>query len=66
MLNPHPSCRSLKEGGADKESLGPAIAELISLKADFERVTGSPFDTPKKTKAKKKAPVEGSKVRATS
>ncbi|CAN0031904.1 unnamed protein product [Pylaiella littoralis] len=45
--------RSLKAGGADKEALGPAIAELISLKADFERVTGTPFDPPKKAKAKK-------------
>ncbi|CBJ31687.1 Proline--tRNA ligase, central part [Ectocarpus siliculosus] len=53
--------RSLKEGGADKESLGPTIAELVALKADFERVTGSPFDTPKKTKAKKTAPADDKK-----
>lgn len=47
-----PFC-SLKAGGADKESLGPVIAELIALKADFERATGTPFDPPKKTKAQK-------------
>lgn len=29
------------------------IAELVALKADFERATGTPFDPPKKTKAKK-------------
>ena len=46
----------MKAGGAEKDSLGPAIAELVALKAEFERATGTPFDPPKKTK-KKKAPV---------
>eukprot|EP00903_Cladosiphon_okamuranus_P015385 g14210.t2 len=47
----------LKAGGADKESLGPAIAELVALKAEFEQATGAPFDPPKKTKPNhKKAP----------
>lgn len=46
------------------------IAELIALKAEFEGATGTPFDPPKKTKAKKKLPAavqeennKGKKVR---
>lgn len=45
----------MKAGGADKSSLAPVIAELVALKADFEGATGTPFDPPKKEKAKKKA-----------
>lgn len=52
----------MKAGGADKASLGPAIAELVALKAEFERATGTPFDPPKKTKKKKApAPAQGDK-----
>lgn len=55
--------RSLKAEGADKGSLAPTVAELVALKAEFESATGTPFDPPKKTKAKKPAPAakEGGK-----
>ncbi|CAN0239041.1 unnamed protein product, partial [Laminaria digitata] len=52
--------RSLKAGGAEKPALAPVIAELVALKADFERATGAPFDPPKKAKAKK-SPQDGNK-----
>lgn len=53
--------RSLKAGGAEKSALAPVIAELVALKADFERATGAPFDPPKKTKAKTKSPQDANK-----
>ena len=42
--------RAAKEGGADKGALQPLIDELLSLKADFQELTGEPFDPPKKKK----------------
>ncbi|CAM9595107.1 unnamed protein product [Ascophyllum nodosum] len=48
--------RSLKAEGQDNAALAPKIAELVALKADFESVTGAPFDPPKKAKANKPKP----------
>ena len=47
---------SLKAEGQDNAALAPKIAELVALKADFESVTGAPFDPPKKAKANKPKP----------
>lgn len=47
--------KRLKAEGADKASLAPAIEELVTLKAEYERTTGQPFDPPKKSKAKSDA-----------
>jgi prolyl-tRNA synthetase len=48
--------RNLKAASADKEALEPHIAKLLELKAQYEELTGSPFDPPKKQKQKQKAP----------
>ncbi|CAM9499391.1 unnamed protein product, partial [Sphacelaria rigidula] len=42
----------LKADGADKAELAPSIEKLVALKAEFEQVTGTPFDPPKKGKGK--------------
>ncbi|CAM9172729.1 unnamed protein product [Phaeothamnion confervicola] len=39
--------RSLKADGAAKAALAPVVAELLALKAQFEQLTGRPFDPPK-------------------
>ncbi|CAM9855447.1 unnamed protein product, partial [Discosporangium mesarthrocarpum] len=34
----------LKEGGADKTAIAPAVEQLLALKCEYEEVTGEPFD----------------------
>jgi len=48
--------RQGKSNGLDKDSLKPLIDELVQLKSDFEAATGTPYDKPKESKKKKKAP----------
>mmetsp|Transcript_18102 Transcript_18102/g.28267 ORF Transcript_18102/g.28267 Transcript_18102/m.28267 type:complete len:650 (-) Transcript_18102:1035-2984(-) len=61
--------RQAKEAGTPKDELKPLIDELVGLKAQFEEVTGQPFDPPKGDKKKKKpaappAKAKGGKVAA--
>jgi len=55
--------RTMKEAGQkDKAVLQPKIDELLSLKTQWEAVTGTPFDPPKKdAKPKKAAPAPAKK-----
>ena len=47
------SIRGLKAAKADKEELSGVIAKLLALKVDYEKVTGTPYDTPKAPKKEK-------------
>jgi WHEP-TRS domain len=38
---------SLKASAAEKAELQPAVDALLSLKAEYQRLTGEPFDAPK-------------------
>ncbi len=42
--------RDMKSAKADKEELSGVIAKLLELKADYEKATGTPYDTVKSTK----------------
>jgi hypothetical protein len=49
--------RKMKDDGVkDKATLQPHIDELLSLKTQYQAVTGEPYDTPKKTPAKTAKP----------
>lgn len=45
--------RSLKESKAEKSQITPVVESMLALKAEFHKITGSPYDPPKEGNVKK-------------